>query len=152
MTTGGYIFIGLALAIVFVCWCVEFWLLQRERRLTESASLLDQPLFRELAPYLRVGLALHDKGQARIDFPDLPEELLERAKKAKKPCVACGRAIHYVRVGGHGRGYYAATCPQNVSRSCSRRQGARDEYASIRAFATAAEDAKRMLAGGSDGT
>lgn len=123
----------------------EFWLLRRERRRTASASLLDQPLFHELVPYLRVGLALHDKGQARIDFPDLPEELLEAAKKATKPCSACGRSIHYVRVGGHGRGYYAATCAQNVSRSCSRRQAARDEYQRVRAFHASEEEAKRAL-------
>jgi len=119
---------------------VEYWLLRREQSMTSSASLLDQPLFGELGPYLRVGLALHDKGQARIDFPDLPEELLERAEKATKPCVACGRSIHYVRVGGHGRGYYAATCAQNVSRSCSRRQAARDEYQRIREYAAAHAD------------
>lgn len=123
-----------SLAIAGFAALFEYWLLRRERRRTQNASLLHQPLFHELAPYMRVGLALHDKGQARIDFPDLPEDLLERAKKATKPCVACGRPIHYVRVGGHGRGYYAATCPQNVSRSCSRRQAARNEYQLIRDY------------------
>lgn len=112
-----------------------WWVLRWSAARVASASLIDQPLFRELAPYLRVGLALHDKGQARIDFPNLPDELLERAKRQMKPCVACGKIIHFVRVGGHGRGYYAATCPQNVSRSCSRKQEARDEYARIRAYA-----------------
>ena len=133
----GFVSVAVVLAVGLVL--LEIWLLRRERRITSSASLIDQPFFRELAPYLRVGLALHDKGQARIDFPDLPDELLERAQKAKKPCVACGKMIHYVRVGGHGRGYYAATCAQNVSRSCSRRQAARDEYARIRAYAEARE-------------
>jgi len=129
----GIVVIAVVLAAGFVL--LEIWLLRREKNRTASASLLDQPLFVELAPYLRVGLALHDKGQARIDFPDLPEDLLARAQKATKACVACGRSIHYVRVGGHGRGYYAATCAQNVSRSCSRRQAARDEYQRIREYA-----------------
>lgn len=114
-------------------WWRRRWLEQNHP--VASASLIDQPVFQELAPYLRVGLALHDKGQARIDFPNLPDDLLASAKRRMKPCVACGRLIHFVRVGGHGRGYYAATCPQNESRSCSRTQAARDEYARIRAYA-----------------
>jgi hypothetical protein len=125
------VLIALALGYKLFYWWSARWLAAQP-----SASLLDQPFFMQvLAPYLRVGLALHDKGQARIDFPNLPDDLLAQAKRRMKPCVACGKLIHFVRVGGHGRGYYAATCPQNVSRACSRTQAAREEYARIRVYA-----------------
>jgi hypothetical protein len=110
-----------------------------------GVSLLEDPLFPTLEPYIEVTIYDRDGGHAnprvRIELSDqTPPEIQSLALAMQKPCVACYRDIHPFRArneakpGGRAASgiYYAATCTLDANIGCSRGDRARDEYKAIR--------------------
>lgn len=105
-------------------------------------SLLAQPIFEALRPFVRIETYARDGGhrhpRIRIEIDPLPPLFHAAAVQATMPCVDCGRLIRFVRERRGKRGkpgglYYAPTCPLRVSLQCRSSGAARDEYEAVRA-------------------
>jgi len=106
-------------------------------------GLLDEKFFKTtMHKYITVIPCKNDKlvsgrNRPRIEVLWMPPKLEARALVFTMPCVACGAAIYPFRERqGRSRGsahgiYYASSCPQEVSRSCSRGKAAKEEIAAI---------------------
>jgi len=81
------------------------------------------------------------KSRPRIEILSMPLKVEAKALVFTMPCVACGAAIHPFRArsgrsqrGGATGIFYAPTCPQEVSRGCSRGKAAKQEYIDVAAY------------------
>ena len=102
-------------------------------------SILAQPIWPDLRPYVRIEIYARDGGAAnarhRIEI-DAPADgiLLRKFLATVMPCVKCQRRIHPIRLRAGGQHVYcAATCELSVSYACARSRAARDEYDAVRA-------------------
>lgn len=100
-----------------------------------TVSLIFQPIWNDLKPYLHVVECAKDGGtdapRIRIDFLGLPEGLARRAASVTMPCVYCERPnLPLRRREGDewDRLYYAPTCPIGTRVECSRSRAAALEY------------------------
>lgn len=115
-------------------------------------TLLDHPIWSDLAPYIRIEIYGRDGGphhpRHRIEVDTLPPALRARALRVRVPCVACGQPIHPIRARksakGNGHLYYAPCCPLSVRIACSRGDQARDNYVDVRAAVDRARPLRRQ--------
>ena len=103
-------------------------------------SIVQHPMWPELAPYIRIEMYGRDGG------PDTPRHRIEvvppdrdtsvRWQALEMPCVACHRLMHPIRARAPAKNtrgwprhlYYAATCPLDVRKGCSKGKAAEEEY------------------------
>ena len=108
-------------------------------------GIMDRPEWDRLRRFFRIEKYDRDGGHGhpriRIEVDAPPGELLALALALTMPCVACGRAIHPIRLrnprvrrGSPGHLYYAPCCPLDVNVGCSRGPAAREEYERFRTF------------------
>lgn len=109
-------------------------------------SILAHAIWPEIQPYIDIQVYGRDGGpdnpRHRIDVKTPRNGILLRKFLAvEMPCVVCGRVIHPIRSRAEQTGlYYAATCEQDVTFSCSRSAKAREEYDKVKAAMTGWHD------------
>lgn len=108
-------------------------------------SMTHHPLFKQIAPYIKIEKYARDGGhknpRRRIELrSDIPVQLVKKALGLEVKCCACSNPIHPFRPRLRGQGdrpeiprhiYVAVACDLATSVGCSRGLSAKNEYLQI---------------------